>query len=453
MRRQLTTVAGALVGLLLVALMVPLVNAYAEDRTQDAFVARLSDVSRFAVLAQGALEGGGSRTLTTDLERYVEVYGGTAVVTNANHEVVASSGPEVSVTEPELAAAIQQALSGSVSPQPSTLWPWADSAFVVSSPVGRDAQVLGAVVMIAPTDSIRDSVGTRLAWLVVAGLAILLTAFGLVGRFVAWILRPVLNLDGAALRMAHGDLATRVPATTGPPELQHLARSFNQMADHVQTSQQQQRDLIADASHQLGNPLTALRLRVENLRTSAPEPTEAELALEETDRLNSIVDSLLDLSQVGAHQVSTEPVDVAELVRHRCEMWHPVIPELKVEAPSSAQAFATPHIVDLVLDALLDNAAKFAEGSAVEATVDCMDDRVVLTVRDHGPGLCEDDLAKVGARFFRGREHQNIAGTGLGLAIVRARVKGIGGTLSVSRPADGGLAVQVILERVTPAAP
>ena len=84
MRRRLVAVAAALLGLLLVALMAPLVNAYAQDRTQDVFVRRLTDVNRFAVLAERALEDGRFNELETDLVRYAEVYGGTVVVTDAN---------------------------------------------------------------------------------------------------------------------------------------------------------------------------------------------------------------------------------------------------------------------------------------------------------------------------------------------------------------------------------
>lgn len=447
MRRRLTSVAGILLALLLVSLMAPLGNAYAEDRTQDAFVQRLTDVTRFAVLAQDALEGGGTVSLGSDLERYAEVYGGTVLVTNENRELVAASDESASVTDPTVASAIEQALSGRGSSQPGTVWPWVSEPFVLSSPVGRDAQVLGAVVLIAPTDGVRSDVEARLAWLVAAALAVLLlVAFGLVGRFVAWILRPVVELDVAAVRMAQGDLETRVPATAGPPELRHLARSFNQMADHVQSSQHQQRALIADASHQLGNPLTALRLRLDNLR-SAPSPDEADLAAEEADRLSAIVESLLDLSQVGAQQPTVAPVDVAELVRRRCEMWAPVLPDLEVSVDGDAVASATPDLVELVLDALLDNASKFAPGSPVVVSVSGHGDAVAVAVRDHGPGLHADDVDKVGARFFRGREHTNVAGTGLGLAIVRARVEAVGGSFSVARPSVGGLRVEVRLPR------
>ena len=462
MRRRLVVVAAALLGLLLVALMVPLVNAYADDRTQGVFVRRLTDVNRFAVLAERALEDGRFNELATDLERYAEVYGGTVVVTDANRDVVASSAPSVGVSGEGVAEAIDQALSGSGTSQPRTVWPWVDQPIVLGSPVGRDAQVLGSVILIAPTDAVQREVGVRLALLVLAGLGVLVvTAVGVVGPFVRWILRPVHGLDEAALQLAEGNLSTRVPASAGPPELRHLARSFNQMADNVESSQAQQRALIADASHQLGNPLTALRLRLENLRATADtagdqragvgstEAGEAELALEEADRLNSIVDSLLDLSQVGATQVAAEPVDVAAQARRRCEMWEPAFDRLSVDLPSSLTARVTPDIVDVTLDALLDNAAKFAPGSPVEVSLERDGELAVLSVRDHGPGLHADDVDKVGARFFRGREHQNIAGTGLGLAIVRARVEDLGGSVSVGPADGGGLAVQVGLPLVS----
>jgi len=455
-RRRLLVVSTTLVGLLLVALMAPLVTTFAGDRTQDLFSSRLGDVTRFSVIAQGALESGDVEELSTDLERYVEVFGGSVVVTNANREVVASSGPEVDSSSPEVIAAIEQALSGSASTPPSTAWPWAEDAVVIGTPVGRDAQVLGAVVAVAPTASVQGRVTNVLIWLLLGGLAtMLLTAYGVVSPFIGWVLRPVRDLDGAARRLADGDLGYRAHQT-GPAELRDLARSFNTMADNVETSQQQQRDLVADAAHQLGNPLTALRLRVENLGSVGVAVHEVDIVLEETDRLNRIVEALLDLSQVGAHQVTLERVDVAEHARRRCEMWSPMFARLVVLTPASAPALAGADIVDVALDALLDNAAKFAPGAAVEVTVRVSGDtdgRVLLRVRDHGAGLDAEDVGKVGARFFRGRQHQNVAGTGLGLAIVRARLDDLGGTLEAGLAPGGGLQVDVLLPAFRDGAP
>jgi signal transduction histidine kinase len=450
MRRRLLVVSLSLMGLLLLALMAPLLTTYASDRTQDLFVSRLGDVTRFAVLAEDALESGDAEGLDADIERYVEVYGGSVVVTNANREVVARAGGDDvgSATDP----VVVRALSGAGSLPPGTAWPWGADDVVIGSPVGRDAQVLGAVVLVAPTSSVQDSVAQGLAWLGLAGVAtLLLTAYGVVMPFLGWILRPVHDLDHAAKELALGDLSSRAHET-GPPELRHLARSFNVMADNVQTSQRQQRDLVADAAHQLGNPLTALRLRVENLTDSGAPVDEVEHALEETDRLSEIVESLLRLSQVGAQRIVPVPIDVAELVRHRCDMWDPVFEELTVRAPEHVAALASPDLVDVTLDSLLDNAAKFAPGSPVSVTVTEEGADVVLRVRDRGPGLHPDDAVKVGSRFFRGREHQNVPGTGLGLAIVVARLDDVGGALGVTAPEGGGLQVEVRLPAVTRAA-
>lgn len=450
MRRRLLIVSMSLVSVLLVALMAPLISSYASERTQDLFVNRLTDVTRFAVLAEDSLEGG-PIDLRTDLERYADVYGGTVIVTNANQEVVASSSTNADLEGPEVSAAIKQALSGSGSAPPSTVWPWARTPFVIGAPVGRDAQVIGGVVMISPTDSVQSNVGRRLGFLVIAGLAALaLTAYGLVIPLVGWIIRPVHDLDLAAKRLAGGTLTSRVPEQVGPDELRDLAKSFNTMADNVARSQQQQTDLIVNAAHQLGNPLTALRLRVENLATT-PEVDDVDKVLEEADRLGMIVKSLLDLSQVGAHTAETTCIDVAAMARHRCDMWSPMFDELYLDAPVSLLALATDDLIDVVLDALLDNAAKFAEHARVDVTVSKDAGDVVVRVRDHGLGLDAEDVERVGTRFFRGRQHQNIAGTGLGLAIVQARVLEVGGSFAVMPAPGGGLQVETRLPTFNPA--
>ncbi|MEU6136672.1 HAMP domain-containing sensor histidine kinase [Nocardioides sp. NPDC047086] len=451
MRRRLLLVSLSLIGMLLLALMVPLIATYASDRTQAMFVSRLGDVTRFAVVAEDALETGLAEELNVDLERYVDVYGGSVLVVDADRQVVAQAGAEAVGDAPEVQETIDRALSGAGSHPPDTVWPWSGDDVVIASPVGRDAQVLGAVVVVAPTSAVQGSIALGLAWLVAAGLVVvLLMVFGAVVPFVGWILRPVHDLEHAAKDLADGDLSSRAHEL-GPPELRHLARSFNAMVDNVEMSQRQQRELVADAAHQLGNPLTALRLRVENLAATGSPAAAVEPVLEETDRLSSIVESLLRLSQVGARRVAPVEVDVAGIVRERCAMWEPVFTRIRVDLPDRALALSSPDVVEVVLDSLLDNAAKFAPGSPVEVTVTCgaPAGKVEVRVRDHGQGLHPDDVAKVGARFFRGRQHQNVPGTGLGLAIVRARVDDLGGSMVVSTPSDGGLEVAVVLSAVT----
>ncbi|MFC6148265.1 sensor histidine kinase [Mumia xiangluensis] len=448
MRRRLLVLSTVALSFLLVALIVPLIGTYASDRTQDLFVIRQADLNRLTVVAGTAVETGSVASLRSELARYEEVYDARLVVVDADRRTVAASPGELDPAA--VPREVSRALAGNSAEEPQPFWPWSADTYVVAAPIGRDAQVLGAVVMEIPTGGVRGDVAARLALLLGAGLGVLLlAAVGVAVPLVRWILRPVDELDDATRRMAHGDLSTRVPADDGPPELRRLASSFNDMADHVEVSQQQQAELVADASHQLGNPLTALRLRVETLSAKADADVAAELdlVLRETDRLTRIVDSLLDLGQVEAERAPQVPVDVADAVRARCRVWEPAIADLRVDAPPRATALAAADLVDVVLDAVLDNATKFAGGAAVEVTVAEGSRTVDLVVRDHGPGIPDEDLSKVGARFFRGTRHQNVHGTGLGLAIVRAHVAKSGGELAVRRPDGDGLEVCVTLRR------
>ncbi|MGH1564069.1 sensor histidine kinase [Mumia sp. DW29H23] len=444
MRQRLLVLSLLALSVLLAALIVPLIGTYASDRTQELFVTRQADLNRFAVVASTAIETGSVASLRAELDRYEEVHGARLVVVDADRRTVAASAGDLdpaSVPRP-----VTRALAGNSAEKPAPLWPWSADTFVLASPIGRDAHVLGAVVMETPTEAVRDDVATRLALLVVAGLAVLLVAAaGVAVPLVRWILRPVHDLDDAARRVAHGDLSTRVPASAGPPELRQLAGSFNDMADHVQVAQRRQSDLVADASHQLGNPLTALRLRVETLSADAApgDAAQLDLVLAEADRLTRIVDSLLDLGQIGADPPPLVEVDVADAVRTRCRIWEAAITDLDVRGPDHALALATAEVVDVVLDAVLDNATKFAPSSPVEVEVVVAADAVEVRVRDHGEGVREADLDKVGARFFRGAQHQNVHGTGLGLAIVRAHVVQVGGSFEVGCPPGGGFEVRV----------
>lgn len=446
MRRRMLIIALPLVTMLLLSLLIPLLATYASDRTQDQFVGRLGDVSRFAVLAEDAIESDDVHGLESELRRYTEVYGGSVVVTDANGDVVTRSG---GATAQETDAAVTRALTGATAQPPDTAWPWHEEPMLIGSPVGRDAQVLGSVVIVAPTDEVRADVRLRIVLGALALVTVLLTAYGIVVPVVGWVLRPVHTLDVTAKQLTSGDMAARA-SETGPTELRELAHSFNDMADSVEASQAQQRGLVADAAHQLGNPLTALRLRVENLASEGVDLDAVEPVLEETDRLSATVESLLHLSQVGASTVIPARVDVSGVVRHRCEMWAPVFDDLTVDAPTSTTAWASEEVLDIALDSLLDNAAKFAPGAPVRVTVARTSgtdapEEVRVSVADGGPGLHPEDMSRVGSRFFRGREHQNVPGTGLGLAIVRARLADYDGGLRVGARAGGGLTVTLSL--------
>src|SRR5262249_42571197 len=135
-------------------------------------------------------------------------------------------------------------------------------------PVNDGGEVIGAVLTVSTTQRVRRSIAVWWAALAAIGLlavsAGVMTAFRLAG----WVLRPVTVLDVVTHDIAAGDGMARVPTQQGPPELRRLAASFNEMADAVADALERQRAFVAHASHQLRNPLTALRLRVEELGPS-----------------------------------------------------------------------------------------------------------------------------------------------------------------------------------------
>ena len=451
MRRRLLALLLVLLAGLLGALMTPLAQSYAARQSQELFITRLNDTFRFAVLAETALRSGRYRAMEAEMRRYDELYGVAVVVVDVDGRVVAASrtGPH------ELSAAqrsgIATALLGRPAERPATAWPWRGDPYVVGEPVGRDSLVLGAVVTVSPTTRVRQLIAQRLVLLSVAGLAVLVLAAALVALpAVRMVLRPVQDLDAMAREITRGRLDTRVSEGEGPRELRGLASSFNAMADSVSTSLEQQRALVADASHQLRNPLAALRLRVENLEEHV-DPAGAEtlqLALDETERLSQVLDSLLRLARAEVTQAERSPVDLATVAHQRAQMWGPLLPAdtpVRVEVADSPEVLLPPTLLEQVLDALLDNAVKFAAGAEITLRVLSRDAHAELHVMDRGPGLDNEGLERAGERFWRGRAHQNVDGTGLGLAIVRALLNHCGGELRLVPVVPHGLDAAVIL--------
>lgn len=442
MRRRLVASYLLLMVLVLVALETPLAAILAGRETELMRADRLADATRFASLAGPALRGGVPGPIGGELTSYDELYGiGAALVDRDRRTVVASrSWRAGAVTE----SALDHALSGQQFSAPDSVWPWADGPVVVAVPVNDGGEVLGAVLIASPADGVRRAVAAWWLLLVVIGvvavLACVLTAFGLAG----WVLRPVTELDAVTHEIAEGDRGARVQHRLGPPELRRLATSFNHMADVVSDAMDRQRAFVAHASHQLRNPLTALRLRVEELGPSLTDPegrAEHRLALEETDRLALLLDALLTLARAERAENQRVTVDAAAVAASRVAAWRPLARhrsvDLRLVAPDApAYARTVPTAVDQALDALIDNAVKFSgAGGEVTVTVRLADGGVCLEVRDTGPGMTRDQLDRATERFWRAPDVQNVDGAGLGLTIVAVLVDASDGRLTM-RPAQ-----------------
>lgn len=196
--------------------------------------------------------------------------------------------------------------------------------------------------------------------------------------------------------------------------------------------------------------MTALRLRLGNLSghlTSDAEEHQV-AAIAEADRLGRILDELLAMARAESGSVEPVTVDVDQVVKQRVSGWQAVATHRNVSLVLAGEpggvALVPPRGLEAILDALLENALKFTgDGTLVEVEVRRVDGMVSVSVRDHGPGLRPEELARATDRFWRSREHQNVHGTGLGLAIVQRIVERVAGSVEVSAPEGGGLMVRV----------
>lgn len=451
MRRRLVITYVLLLCMVLLALEVPLAVSLTNRETQRVLADRLADATRFGSLAAPAMRTGELESLTDELRRYHDLYGiGTMLVDQDQRVLSVFGGP---VPDPEYAGlAIRGALAGRQVGTPGTLWPWQEHPLVVAVPVSDGGAVLGTVLTVSPTARNRRAVVS--AWLELGLVGLLAVAACVIAalRLASWVLRPVTRLDAAAHEIAAGDGGARVQPGLGPPELRRLSASFNEMADAVAEALERQRSFVAHASHQLRNPLTVLRLRVEDLGSRLADDlarADHEIALAETDRLADVLDGLLALARAERGQHRVEVVDAVAVALNRRQAWCPLTERRGIELvaavpdePRYARLVAT--ALDQSLDALIDNALKFTPaGGRVEVQVSSRDGGVEVTVRDTGPGMTEEQCRLATERFWRAPDAQNVDGAGLGLPIVMVLVQASGGRLVLARAAQGGLEARI----------
>ncbi|TQK50071.1 signal transduction histidine kinase [Streptomyces sp. SLBN-118] len=454
MRRRLLAVLIVLMGAAVFLLSLPLANASARGRTEHLLLERRFEAVRFADLADLVRTAADRSELAAEIGRYAELYGADVlIVDTAGHTVAHAGTGAAAVAASKAMDARSQALTGRPTAKLPTIRPWGPSVVVLAEPVGRDERVSGAVILAVPTGAARRDVAFSWA-LIAAGALAAFTAAALVAAGITrWLIRPVRDLDRAVEGLGAGSLEARAVSETGPPELRSLRSHFNTMAEAVTDSINRQRDFVADASHQLRNPLATLVLQLENVEPHlGPGAGRAEhsRALDEAERLGELLDGLLTLARVESGTAELTDQDVSAAARERVSAWKPVFHasglELTADIRDNLRARALADAAGRVLDALLDNAAKFVpSGGCVEVHATLRGQTVVVRVADNGPGVVADQLPTLLRRFVRSTQHQNVPGSGLGLAIADEIARISGGRLATSHNTPRGLVVELQL--------
>ena len=274
---------------------------------------------------------------------------------------------------------------------------------------------------------------------------------GLVAAFIALFLarilargmtQPLRDMAQAARRMARGEYNKTVRVRSRD-EVGQLAEAFNRMAGEMEGLERLRRDLVANVSHELKTPISALRAHLENLLDGVEEadPALLQVMLQQAERLTRLVEQLLDLSRLESGDVplELEPVEIAPLVQR-------VVSEVEVAWPDQARAITVSNEVPTqlppvaadrerihqVLFNLLDNAFRFTPAGG-RVTVRAVRDNgsCEVSVEDTGPGIPKEHIPLVFERFYRvdPSRSRNDGGTGIGLAIARSVVEAHGGRI------------------------
>ena len=444
LRRLLVLIVPLLVALV-AALGVPLAFAVVQRETQQTYLDRLGDASRFASLAENALASGRLTALRGELERYDQLYGIEVALVGTDNRVVASSRTGIALTDPEITMGLRAAFGGFRGETNQTVWPWENVRLVVVEPVGRDSEVVAAVVTISPTDRLRGSVLRQWGLLALVGLVPMLGVVLVAWPMSRWVLRPVRRLDDATAAVAGGRLDTRADEVGGPPELRRLARSFNTMVDVVSRALRRQRAFVSDASHQLRNPLASLRLAVDNLEphVSGDAGREAQrIAVDEAEEMGRVLDALLAATRLDSASAA-EPVELDALLATHVPAWRALAEQsgmdFQVDVAAGTSVLAPPGGLGSVLDELVGNAVKLSGGTVVRLSAVTDGPMVELHVADDGVGLDAADRANAPRRFWRATKHQNTVGTGLGLSICAELVSSAGGEFRLDPVEPHGL--------------
>jgi signal transduction histidine kinase len=307
---------------------------------------------------------------------------------------------------------------------------------------GRLNGVLWASIPLAPVSREDREMWAQLAAI---GTVVMVIA-GLVGVALSRRIARRLEIVAAgAKRFGEGHLIDPI-LVGGSDEITALAGTLNTMGAEIDRLVHREKDFVAAASHQIRTPLTAIKIRIDELLAigAARDADETEYLkemAEEVDRLTMLTTRLLDLSSAETKHQS-QPLPAGHAVREAIDRIEPLAHhfgislELEV-TPEDSQIMAAPGAFEEALFNVLDNAVKFSPpGEAVDVNARREDGSFVVSVSDHGPGIATEQRARVIEPFYRATRTKT--GYGLGLAISSRLCTSAGATLQLDRRRDGG---------------
>ncbi|GAB3072538.1 sensor histidine kinase [Micromonospora schwarzwaldensis] len=425
MRRRLTLLVAAVGVLVMVAFLVPL-----------------------AVLVRTVAADRATARATADVQLLVTVVGTAApeTVRSTVDQLAVDTGREVTVF-----LADGTVLGAPASRTPAVTLAARGQSLTVESAAGREVIIAvqgrpegtGVIRTLVPRAEL--TAGVTRAWLVLALLGALLVLVGLVvaDRLAGTLVRPITALSAVSHRLANAELDARVEPA-GPAELREVAGALNHLAERIQILLREEREQVADLSHRLRTPLTALRLEAESLR----DPDDAARLTAAADGLERAVTGVIRQARWRSTAATGERCDAAGVIGERVTFWSVLAEDTGRTvtldlAPGPLPVRLSGDELAAAVDALLGNVfAHTPDGTPFTVRLAAEPDRVALTVADAGPGLPPGPVRRGASRA---------GSTGLGLDIAERAARASGGELELSTAAGGGARVVLRLGVAPPA--
>lgn len=332
-----------------------------------------------------------------------------------------------------------------------------EKVVAVSAPIMlSNGQVVGVMRYVTGTDKIdKQIMSAALIGLSIVVFVILIVVL-LNMVFIRSFIEPVGEITEMSKRIANGSYGIQIEKTYDN-EVGEMVSSINEMSIKIAQSEKMQTEFVSSVSHELRTPLTAITGWSETLLYNEELDSESKkgitIILREARRLTKMVEELLDFTRMedGRFTLNIEQIDICaeledsiftyrellkqdelDLVYEPCEEEIPLIP-------------GDPARLRQVFLNIFDNAAKYArDGKQIEVSVKRDDEFVILTVRDHGDGLPEDELERVKMKFYKGSNAKG-RGSGIGLAVCDEIIRYHGGSLTLENAEGGGLSVIIRL--------
>ncbi len=333
-----------------------------------------------------------------------------------------------------------------------------ESLLSLSYPLVSANQQVGIIRLTSSMDKVDKRISDDTFWYVIFGIIVSLLALVVSFFAASSFVKPINDLIKVSEKLASGDYTVKANIR-GNNEITELANTLNSLSDNIIQREDMKNDFISSVSHELRTPLTSIKGWAITLQ--APEMQKNEdmmgqglkIIEDEGDRLSMMVEDLLDFSRLSSSsfKYDKEKLDIVQLSKQIHTQLFPRTQSQNIEFNfvtiyKEIPVFADKNRMKEVLINIIDNAIKFtSESGQIDLIIDQEDGNVLITVKDNGEGIKEDEIAFVASKFYKGSSSKSQ--TGLGLSICEEIVKAHGGKLVIKSQYGVGTSVTVQIPR------